>query len=786
MTLFCLVISVLSSAQTPPIIYVAGDGTGDPGFNCNGISDQYEINKALDSVASNPNFTTVYLKGANVFEIDQPVLISSNTILTGDPTATIKLKDNANWQTQNKPLLTQTGRLGWSPYGVNGESVANVEIYGFKIDGGLFQVEPSGAEYNTLIHFTYPYQVNIHDMKFQYGQWDAIRLSSFDNTTHTDCHVYNNEIFASGHDAISFVGVRFFEADANKIIKTRTNSGIRITECDSAYIHNNSIGNSLSTPASGNAGIQIQNEVSPLNHTEVYENTIYGKSIGIAVGGEENVTVTYPTGTRKDVYVHHNRIYKTKSFDLGGGTILESGIVINGYQNTLIEHNVIDGSEVDGIVYKGTAGGSAGYQTIVRNNIIINNGNYGISNEQPSINTFIASNNLVYNNTVGNYNNVVSTDDINSDPMFGSMHSIINQWHHIVASYDNATETMKLFIDGVEKNSISYSGLFGTLPANSSNFIVGAYYNGSLSFDGQQDEMALWNRGLTSNEVTTLYNNGAPQNISGTLTNGLQAYLKMDNNWNDASGNTYDAIVSTASFSTPALLGSHSGMFNGTKVEYPAALSTSNGFSISVWVNSNVSNSNVQTIASKGNQANQNNIWLYLKGESVIFQLGNGSAVADLEAYIVNPEDIEYHLKSEYGRWNGTAWVNDLVSSPGIDAGNPNSSFANEPNPNGGGVNIGVYGNTIEASKSELLSVYENEDNRFEIYPNPVQDVLFFNEAPFGATYFVYNLSGQFVYSGVLNSSTINISNLSSGSYYLTLKSNGTELNKIAKFVKLE
>ncbi len=262
-----LLITVYIKAQTPPIVYVAGDGTGD--FNCDGTSDQVEINQALDYVATHTDFTTVYLKGANTFEIDDPVLVSSNTIFTGDSTATIKLKDNAAWWTQNKPLITQTGRLGWDRYGIDGEIISNVEIYGFRIDGGLFQEEPSGSEYNTLIHFTYPHNVNIHDMYFQYGQWDAIRLSSFDNTTHTDCHIYNNKIFACGHDAVSFVGVRFFEVYANEIYKTRTNSGIRITECDSAYIHNNIIGNSLSTSASGNAGIQIQNEVYPLNYTEI-------------------------------------------------------------------------------------------------------------------------------------------------------------------------------------------------------------------------------------------------------------------------------------------------------------------------------------------------------------------------------------------------------------------------------------------------------------------------------------------------------------------------------------
>jgi len=65
-----------------------------------------------------------------------------------------------------------------------------------------------------------------------------------------------------------------------------------------------------------------------------------------------------------------------------------------------------------------------------------------------------------------------------------------------------------------------------------------------------------------------------------------------------------------------------------------------------------------------------------------------------------NPATADFHLKSVAGRWNGTTWVTDAVSSPAIDAGHPASAHANEPAPNGGRVNMGAYGNTAEASKS--------------------------------------------------------------------------------------
>jgi len=62
----------------------------------------------------------------------------------------------------------------------------------------------------------------------------------------------------------------------------------------------------------------------------------------------------------------------------------------------------------------------------------------------------------------------------------------------------------------------------------------------------------------------------------------------------------------------------------------------------------------------------------------------------------------DYHLKSQAGRWdpNSGSWVADDVTSPCIDAGDPNSPIGHEPFPNGGIINMGAYGGTPEASKS--------------------------------------------------------------------------------------
>jgi hypothetical protein len=74
----------------------------------------------------------------------------------------------------------------------------------------------------------------------------------------------------------------------------------------------------------------------------------------------------------------------------------------------------------------------------------------------------------------------------------------------------------------------------------------------------------------------------------------------------------------------------------------------------------------------------------------------------DVEPCFADPNNGDYHLKSQAGRWdaNSASWVKDDVTSLCIDAGDPASPIGLEPFPNGGIINMGAYGGTAEASKS--------------------------------------------------------------------------------------
>lgn len=65
-----------------------------------------------------------------------------------------------------------------------------------------------------------------------------------------------------------------------------------------------------------------------------------------------------------------------------------------------------------------------------------------------------------------------------------------------------------------------------------------------------------------------------------------------------------------------------------------------------------------------------------------------------------------FHLQSTTGRWTGgttcgvATFTTDSVQSPAIDAGDIADSYTNECGYNGGRVNAGAYGNTVQASKT--------------------------------------------------------------------------------------
>ena len=91
-----------------------------------------------------------------------------------------------------------------------------------------------------------------------------------------------------------------------------------------------------------------------------------------------------------------------------------------------------------------------------------------------------------------------------------------------------------------------------------------------------------------------------------------------------------------------------------------------------------------------------------VSGYSLTTESGKGNIY--IEPLFVDPNNGDYHLKSERGRYwpRHNVWVLDDVTSDCIDAGDPSDYPSDEPMPNGDIINMGAYGGTAYASMSEM------------------------------------------------------------------------------------
>ncbi len=87
----------------------------------------------------------------------------------------------------------------------------------------------------------------------------------------------------------------------------------------------------------------------------------------------------------------------------------------------------------------------------------------------------------------------------NSDNM-----PVTGQWYHAVCVYDGTQ--MRLYVNGVLQSDIDT----GTLNQSANDMKIGVFYtSNSLYFDGQIDEVFVFNRALSATEVADIYKRGA-------------------------------------------------------------------------------------------------------------------------------------------------------------------------------------------------------------------------------------------------------------------------------------
>jgi hypothetical protein len=96
-------------------------------------------------------------------------------------------------------------------------------------------------------------------------------------------------------------------------------------------------------------------------------------------------------------------------------------------------------------------------------------------------------------------------------------------WYHLVLTFDGSIGI--LYVNGTSVGSSEYSG--SILAPDIDRFLFGRYYTdinyndnefNPLALDGKIDEVGVWDRALTQEEITTLYNSGAGKFLNGKIS----------------------------------------------------------------------------------------------------------------------------------------------------------------------------------------------------------------------------------------------------------------------------
>jgi gliding motility-associated-like protein len=129
---------------------------------------------------------------------------------------------------------------------------------------------------------------------------------------------------------------------------------------------------------------------------------------------------------------------------------------------------------------------------------------------------------------------------INDTPMNAPWTPVINTWNHVALTYDNATQTQTLYLNGTALTSrftpspIQYSA---------GNLSIGSdidFNNPGGFFQGNIDEVRIWNVARTEAEIQATLNEVLVGNEPG-----LVAYYKMDETGQGAGINVQNSATST-------------------------------------------------------------------------------------------------------------------------------------------------------------------------------------------------------------------------------------------------
>ncbi|MCX6172223.1 MAG: T9SS type A sorting domain-containing protein [Flavobacterium sp.] len=361
-----------------------------------------------------------------------------------------------------------------------------------------------------------------------------------------------------------------------------------------------------------------------------------------------------------------------------------------------------------------------------------------------------------------------------------------NVWYHYVFTLNETGG--KIYVNGQLIESHPWTGISG---ASTSLFLwkIGGFYNSW--YNGKIDDIGVWNRALTQEEITNLYDSSLPQSAclpEYVPTNGLMGYWPFCGNANDESGNGNNGTVNGATLTTDrfgSINNSYQFIENTDIISIANTTINPQDFTISGWCKLNspfvyttfnileVANIDYTTLGGFGLRMDQNDNF-YGQGKYKVYAYAGLSGFGTLSS-----NSLDLNFTSNWNHFvvtkqNGimTLYINNqLISSipftGQIDFTNAWLQIGNRQNINNNPLSsrniddVGIWNRAL--TQEEITGLYNStlstteltQTNDISIYPNPANDHITIDCGNLanvvGYQIKIVNTLGQEVFSGAMN-----------------------------------
>jgi hypothetical protein len=441
----------------------------------------------------------------------------------------------------------------------------------------------------------------------------------------------------------------------------------------------------------------------------------------------------------------------------------------------------------------------------------------------------------------------VTVDVHNNYITYNTPNNLFNgSWHLITVVYDNNISLkllgVKIYVDGVISGVINCQNPINVnINTLNTAINIGKYQAGGMWFTGKLDDIGIWNRALTQQEITSLYTQNYVAQIPSYIpSNGLVAYYPFNGNAYDASGNGNNgtvngSILTNDRFGKPSAAYSFDGSNDYIDLNYLDTLNNLSSFTLSAWcksstnnvifghwnstsnptgavgLNLNIStdnkiyidmvagqsyNSNIQIDTSiwnliclsfDGNQtSNQDKIKLYLNGHLISVNL-NGNTVPN---QIGNKSNSTFFGARGIGPGGIGGYNNGLLDDIGIwNRALTEQEITSLYNGN-------ICFETVRVTDTLVINVNRTGynpitySNTIKVYPNPANNKITIDNGDIqkmnGYSIKIINSLGQQVYQGAITQQIVSIDITQwagNGMYYLQLTDNNGNIVDVKKIV---